>query len=153
MPKYLIEQYEIHSQTYRVEADNEALAIVKVFEGKAEPADGEPAYIEVANDLGLPADDYRDLAQELAKLGVDADDVIPSIRDIVQVDKWPAQSTKRGHYHVTCPKCGSRVDLPDDEPKDLWKVAGCDSCDTTFNYEPEDIQQDGDSAEDAASSH
>lgn len=140
MPKYLIEQYEIHSQTYRVEADNEALAILKMFEGKAEPADDGPNYIEVAIDLGLPADDYRDLARELAKLGIDADDVIPSIRDIVQVDKWPALQS--GHYHVTCPKCGSRVDLPDNEPKDLWKVAGCDSCDTSFSYDPEDIQQD-----------
>lgn len=74
------------STPYRVEADNEASAILKVFERKAEPTDDGPQYIEIANDLGLPADDYRDLAEELAKLGIDADDVIPSIRDIVQLD-------------------------------------------------------------------
>ena len=39
-------------------------------------------YIEVADDLGLPADTYPDLAKELAKLGIATDDVIPSIRDI-----------------------------------------------------------------------
>jgi len=42
--------------------------------------------------------------------------------------------------------------LPDDEPKDLWKVAASDACDSSFNYDPEDIQQDDDSAEEAASS-
>jgi len=52
----------------------------------------------------------------------------PSIRDIVQLDTWPAQSAKNGNYHVTCSKCGGRVDLPDDEPRDLWKVAACDAC-------------------------
>jgi len=86
MPKYLVEQYEIHAQAYRVEADNEAMAILNVLEGRAAATNDGPEYIEVATDLGLPADDYRDLAKELAKLGVDADDIIPSIRDIVEVE-------------------------------------------------------------------
>ncbi|MCE9553068.1 MAG: hypothetical protein K8T91_06775 [Planctomycetes bacterium] len=86
MPRYLIEQYEIHSQSFRVDAENEALAIKKLFDGQAQPEDNGLEYIEVANDLGLPADTYPDLAKELRELGIDTDDVIPSIRDIIEVD-------------------------------------------------------------------
>lgn len=82
MPTYLVEQYEIHAQSYHVEADSEAQAVKKVLDGQAQPVDNGCEYIEVADDLGLPADTYPDLAKELAKLGVATDDVIPSIRDI-----------------------------------------------------------------------
>ena len=44
-------------------------------------------YIEVAEDFGLPVDEYRDLADELRALGVAiGDDVIPSIRTIEEID-------------------------------------------------------------------
>ena len=46
-------------------------------------------------------------------------------------------------YFVFCPACGTRVDLPEDEMEDPWKVAICDECGANFNYDPEDIQQDG----------
>jgi len=85
MPKYLIEQYELHSQSYRVEAESEAQAIQKVLEGAAEPMDNGLEYIEVVDDLGLPADSYPALAKALRELGVETGDVIPSIRDIVPV--------------------------------------------------------------------
>ncbi|MCE9552600.1 MAG: hypothetical protein K8T91_04380 [Planctomycetes bacterium] len=85
MPKYLIEQYEIHSQSFRVEAENEAHAIKKLFDRQAQPEDNGLEYIEVANDLGLPADTYPDLAKALREHGIDTDDVIPSIRDITEV--------------------------------------------------------------------
>ena len=84
MPTYDIEQYEIHSQLYRVEAGSEALAIKKLFDGCAVPVDNGLEYIEVANDLGLPSDTYPKIARELAKLGFSTEDVIPSIRDITE---------------------------------------------------------------------
>lgn len=82
MPTYEIEQYELHAMRYRVEADNEADAIVKLLDGLAMPVDSGLDFIEVADDYGLPADEYRDLADALHKQGVPVDAVIPSIRSI-----------------------------------------------------------------------
>ncbi len=88
MPIFQIEQYEIHTQTYQVEAENEAQAIEKVLAGEAEAIDGGLEYIEVAEDLGLPVDEYRDLANELRALDVTVgQDVIPSIRSIEQIER------------------------------------------------------------------
>lgn len=44
-------------------------------------------------------------------------------------------------YYLLCPFCGARVDLPDDEPEDLFKVVGCLECDRTFDYDPKDVQR------------
>ncbi|MDZ4821420.1 MAG: hypothetical protein SGJ20_20855, partial [Planctomycetota bacterium] len=52
MPTYKIEQYEINSLLYRVEAETEALAIKKLLDGCAEPVDNGLEYTEVADDLG-----------------------------------------------------------------------------------------------------
>lgn len=87
MPLFRIEQYEIHAQTYQVEADNKAQAIEKLFGGEADAIDGGLEYIEVAEDLGLSVDEFRELANELLSLDVSiGDDVIPSIRSIEQVE-------------------------------------------------------------------
>jgi hypothetical protein len=86
MPIYEVEQYELHSMKYRVRAKSEAEAISKLFDGEAEPVEGSLEFIEVAEDLGLPADEYRELAEALRALGVSVDvDVIPSIRSIKRV--------------------------------------------------------------------
>jgi hypothetical protein len=85
MPLYEIEQYELHAQTYQVEADSEAEAIKKLFDGEADPLDGGLEYIEVAEDFGMPADDDLDLVDELENLGISCDAVIPSIRSIKEV--------------------------------------------------------------------
>jgi len=83
MKTFEIEQYEVHAQTYRVEADNEADAIVKLLDGEAEPVDDSLYYIEIAEDLGLPVDECRKLAEQLRDLGIPIEDhVIPSIRAI-----------------------------------------------------------------------
>jgi hypothetical protein len=82
MPIYEIEQYELHCMKYRVEAANEADAIVKLLDGLAMPVDNGLEYVQVADDFGLPADDYRDLADALREHGVPVDAVIPSIRTI-----------------------------------------------------------------------
>jgi hypothetical protein len=86
MPTFEIEQYELHTMKYKVQAKSEAEAIAKLFGGEADAVDGGLEYIEVAEDLGLPADEYRDLAETLRALGVSVDDVIPSIRSIEKVD-------------------------------------------------------------------
>ena len=87
MPTFEIEQYEIHVQTYEVDADSEAEAIAKLFKGQAEPVDDSLEYIEIADDYGLPAEEHRELAEKLQSLGVSMDEhVIPSIRSVVKVE-------------------------------------------------------------------
>jgi hypothetical protein len=87
MPVYEIEQYEIHTQKFRVTAKSEAQAIKKLLDGGAETVDDGLEYIEVAEDIGLPVEEYRDLAKALRRLGVSVgDDVISSIRNIEEVD-------------------------------------------------------------------
>ena len=83
---YEIEQYELHTMKYRVEAATEAEAIAKLFDGEGEAVCNSLEYIEVAEDFGLPADEHADLAEALQKLGVSVGDaVIPSIRSIEKV--------------------------------------------------------------------
>ena len=82
MPKFEIEQYELHAMKYRVEADNEADAIVMLLDGEAEPVEQSQDFIEIAEDFGLSADEHRELADALREQGVPVDAVIPSIRSI-----------------------------------------------------------------------
>jgi predicted aldo/keto reductase-like oxidoreductase len=82
MPTFEIEQYELHCMKYRVEADNEAAAIVKLLDGEAEAIDDGLEYVEVADDYGLSSEEYRELAGALREQGVPVDAVIPSIRSI-----------------------------------------------------------------------
>ena len=87
MPIYEIEQYELHAQTYRIEAESEAEAIKRLLGGEAAAADNALEYIEVADDLGLPVDRYPELVDDLRALEVTVgQDVIPSIRSIRRVD-------------------------------------------------------------------
>jgi hypothetical protein len=53
-----------------------------LFDGEAVPVDNGLDFIEVADDYGLSADNYRDLAAALREQGVPVDVVIPSIRSI-----------------------------------------------------------------------
>lgn len=87
MPKFRIEQYEIHTMAYEVEAATEADGVCKVLNGMAIPVDDSQEYIEVADDYGLPADKHRELADELRSLGVSVGEVvIPSIRSIERIE-------------------------------------------------------------------
>ena len=86
MPTFELEQFELHTSRYRVEANSEAEAVTKLFNSEAEPVDGSLTFIEVIDDLGLPAEDCPELVQELRKLGVTGiDDVIPSVRSIDKI--------------------------------------------------------------------
>ena len=42
-------------------------------------------------------------------------------------------------YYVRCPTCGARVELPDDEPDDLFKVTDCWECSASFDYDPGEV--------------
>lgn len=85
MPTYEIEQYELHAMKYAVEAASEAEAIVKVLNGTAMPVDNSLEYIEVATDFGMPGEEFRELAETLRSLGIQVDEVIPSIRSVEEV--------------------------------------------------------------------
>ena len=87
MPRYEIEQFEIHGMKYRVEAASEAEAIAKLFRGEAEQVDLSLEYIEIAEDYGLPTDENQELAADLRAMGVAVGEaVIPSIRSIERVE-------------------------------------------------------------------
>ncbi len=87
MPTFEIEQYELHTQKYRVEAATETEAIAKLFSGEAIAMDDSLEFIEVADNVGLPVEDNRDLATGLQALGyVVGEDLIPSIRNIEEVE-------------------------------------------------------------------
>ena len=85
MPKFQIEQYELHVMKYEITADSEADAIVKLLDGEAEPIDGSLEYVEIAKDFGLSVDEHRKLAKQVHALGVPVGEVIPSIRSIEEV--------------------------------------------------------------------
>jgi hypothetical protein len=53
MPKYQVEQYEIHVSRYIVEADTEGQAISAIYNGGGELVNTE--YLETAENLGMPA--------------------------------------------------------------------------------------------------
>lgn len=82
MPIYRIEQYELYSSAYRIEANSEAEAIGKLLAGEAKPLDHSLTFIEVAEDFGMPAEEFRDLTESLESIAVSCTDVIPSIRSI-----------------------------------------------------------------------
>ena len=86
MPVFRIEQYELHTQTYSVEADSEAEAISKMLDGNGEPVDDSQAFIEVAEERGMAVENHRQLADQLRALGVSVgESVVPSIRTIAKM--------------------------------------------------------------------
>ena len=87
MPTFEIEQYELHTMKYRVEASSEAEAVKKLFDGDGEAVDNSQEFIEVAEDFGLPVEQNRGLADELRSLDVSVGEhVIASIRAVEEVE-------------------------------------------------------------------
>ena len=83
MPTFEIEQYELHTMKYRIEAPSAAEAIKRLFDGDGEAVDNGLEYIEVAEEFGLPVEENRELADELRSLNVTVGEhVIASIRGI-----------------------------------------------------------------------
>lgn len=86
MPTFEIEQYLLHTERYRVQANSEAEAIGRLFNGEADPIDNSLEHIEVADKYGMPAKQNRTLVDQLHKLGIATDAIIPSIRAIEKVE-------------------------------------------------------------------
>jgi hypothetical protein len=86
MPVFEIEQYLLHTERYRVQANSETEAIARVFQGEADPIDNSLDFIEVADKYGMPANQNRTLVDQLHKLGIVTDAIIPSIRAIEKVE-------------------------------------------------------------------
>ena len=87
MPLYEIEQYELHTMKYRVEADSEADAIGRLLMGEGEPVDDSLEFVNIIDDLGMSLTEDQELASQLFGLGVihSGDEIIGSIRSIKQV--------------------------------------------------------------------
>ncbi len=95
MPTYKLEQYELHAMCYRVEAGSETEAVIKLLDGDADPVEQSQDFIEVAEDYGMPADDFPELVEALRRRGMHVNEnFIPSIRSIDVV--WPQQPRKAG---------------------------------------------------------
>ena len=87
MALFEIEQYEIHTVKFQVEAKTKAEAIARVFNGEATSVDDGHELVGVCEDLGMPVDEHRKLARKLKKLGVAVGgDVIPSIRSVERLE-------------------------------------------------------------------
>jgi hypothetical protein len=82
-----IEQYEVHVQRYRVEANSGAEAIARLYQGEADPIDNSLEYVEVADEYGMPVDQNQEVAEQLRNLGITVgEDIIPSVRTIEKVE-------------------------------------------------------------------
>lgn len=86
MPVFQVEQYEVHSMTYQIEADDVAQAIVKLFDGEGEPVANSLEYVEIADERGLWSDEHPKLAEQLRSHGLPVDQVIPTIRSVSQLE-------------------------------------------------------------------
>jgi len=42
-------------------------------------------------------------------------------------------------FSLRCPTCGHRIELDTETEEQLFRVAGCDNCDTGFDYCDEDM--------------
>ena len=87
MPKYIVEQYELHMTENEVEADSPAEAI-KVLLGKpslGNNRDDCSEFLEVAEQYGMSAVANQELVQQLRQIGVPIQDFVPSIRQVYRL--------------------------------------------------------------------
>lgn len=89
MPKYRVEQYELHCVAYSIDAENEADAINQLLKGEASPIDDSSEYIGIDEDMGMSVNHLnKETIDKLEYYGIDVSgDIVPSIRSIEQVDE------------------------------------------------------------------
>ena len=87
MPTFEIEQYEVHTQKYHIEAATQAEAIRRLLEDDdIEPLEGSTEYVETDEERGLStAREYHNLAAKLEDMGIGCGAVIPSIASIKEL--------------------------------------------------------------------
>ena len=89
MAFYEVDQYELHFQTYRVEAESEAEAIAKVLNGDSEILDNRLEYVAPSINNGIWVDQNQELVDSIRLHDPSifiGKTVIPSIRDIREVE-------------------------------------------------------------------
>ena len=87
MPEYEIEQYELYIQKNIVEAEDETEAIAKLMGGEGDPVNEGLEFIAVAEDVGMPAENYPDLVRGLEEeWDCRLDVVISGIRSIRKLE-------------------------------------------------------------------
>jgi len=76
----------LHVLTHRIEADDEAHAIARLYQGEGEAVSFE--FVGIANDYGMNLSENQALADQLFDRGLihSNDEVIPSIRSIREVE-------------------------------------------------------------------
>ena len=87
MPKFIIEQYELHMTECVVEADSPAAAIKLLL---AKPSLGSnrddcSQFLEVAEQYGMSAVANQELVEQLRQIGVPVQDFVPSIRQVYRL--------------------------------------------------------------------
>ena len=87
MPKFVIEQYELHLSVHEIEADSCAAAIKRLLEKPALGDNGDDVsrFLEVAEQYGLSTADNQELAEQLRHLGVPVQDIVPGIRQVYRL--------------------------------------------------------------------
>lgn len=60
MPTYEVQQYELHVLTHKIEADDEASAVAKLYKGEGEPVSFE--FAGIADDFGMSVCENGELA-------------------------------------------------------------------------------------------
>ena len=86
MPKFIVEQYEIHVFCYAVESENRGEAIAKVFNGDCQPLEDKSEYIATADENGMPLSELTE--GERYYLDFDeSDELVPSIRSVEQINE------------------------------------------------------------------
>ena len=89
MAFYEVDQYELHFQTYRVEAESEAEAIAKVLNGDSEILDNRLEYVAPSINNGIWVDQNQELVDSIRLHDPSifiGKTVIPSIRDVREVE-------------------------------------------------------------------
>ena len=86
MKTFIIEQYEIHSQQYSVEAENVEQALEKLQSMDCLLIDNTLEFIEIPEDAGVSMEEIHELFPEVVennrKLTYEVDDYLSSIRSI-----------------------------------------------------------------------
>jgi len=82
MPKFIVQQYELHKQDYEVEAADRAEAVIAVMNGEGTMVDDTQEFIESAERYGQPIFNENERAKLKAAVLLDNDGSVPSVRSV-----------------------------------------------------------------------
>lgn len=88
MPRFCVEQYELHVTKYIVEAASAMEAVEQVYAGNVDPPEDGSKYLEVADGYGMPVAEHRELAAAMRATPAQylvGRDVIHGLRNVCEV--------------------------------------------------------------------